>query len=612
MFGNFIYFIVVLLIYLTHQPSAETNFSGLETLFLFFGLLCAFAYLTWFQFKLIEQRIHQESFVRSDHRFNSVLVRQSILAILLFAVDLYGLNLTSFFVDLPIFATIPTLLALGFLALFVGYLAIVWAFAHGAYQKLYRSDISEKSYVLSNISFAVPILLPWLLLSGVADVLRALPFDLPRKLLATTEGEIVYFLIFLILVALTGPALIQKFWRCSPLENGTYRSRIESLCRKARLEYADILYWPIFGGKMITAGVMGLIKRFRYILVTDALLQMLEPEEIDAVIAHEIGHIKRKHLIFYLGLFVGYMLLSYVTFDLIIYSLLYAHPVYWLISQTGWNQTNVISGIYSVLMIVIFLMYFRFLFGYFMRNFERQADVYVYSLFDTARPLITTLEKIAITSGQPADRPNWHHFSIKERIEYLKQCEANSSWISRQDRKIRKSIAAYLAGILLVGGISYQFNIEAARDNLDLQDLVKIVLSEIEKSPQNANLYSLLGDIYYSSKNYEGVEWAYERSLRLVPNNIQVLNNLAWLYATCEDERLRNPGRALELARRAVSLEAAAYVLDTLAESFYVNGMFLQAVQAAEEALAAAKTNRSYYQEQLSKFRKAAETATGS
>jgi Zn-dependent protease with chaperone function len=612
MFGNFIYFIVVLLIYLTHQPSAETNFSSLETLFLFLGLLVAFAYVTWFQFKLVERRIHQESFVRSDQRFNSVLVRQSILAILLFAVDLYGLNVTSFFLDLPIFTAIPTLLALGFLGLFVGYLAIVWTFAHSAYQKLYRTDISTKSYVLSNISFAVPILLPWIVLSGVADVLRALPFEPLRKLLATTEGEIVYFLIFLLLVAVTGPALIQKFWRCTPLESGPYRSRIESLCRKAGLEYADILYWPIFGGKMITAGVMGLIKRFRYILVTNALLQMLQPEEIDAVIAHEIGHIKRKHLIFYLGLFVGYMLLSYVTFDLIIYSLLYAQPVYWLIGQTGWNQTTVISSVYSVLMIAIFLMYFRFLFGFFMRNFERQADAYVYSLFDTARPLITTLEKIAITSGQPADRPNWHHFSIKERIDYLKKCEVNSSWISRQDRKIRKSIAAYLAGILLVGGISSQLNIEAAGNNLDFQDLEKIVLAEIEKSPQNANLYSLLGDLYYGSKNYKGVEWAYERSLRLEPNNVQVLNNLAWLYATCEDERLRSPDRALELARRAVSLEPAAYVLDTLAESFYVNGMFLQAVQASEEALAEAKTNRTYYQEQLSKFRKAAEATTGS
>jgi hypothetical protein len=39
MFGNFLYFIVVLLIYLTYQPSEETNFSGFETITLFIGFI---------------------------------------------------------------------------------------------------------------------------------------------------------------------------------------------------------------------------------------------------------------------------------------------------------------------------------------------------------------------------------------------------------------------------------------------------------------------------------------------------------------------------------------------------------------------------------------------
>ena len=101
-------------------------------------------------------------------------------------------------------------------------------------------------------------------------------------------------------MAIIGPALVQKFWRCKPLEDGYHRRRIEDLCQREGLAYANILYWPIFGGKMITAGVMGLIKNFSYILVTPSLLKLLQPEEVDAVIAHEIGHIKKKHLLFYL------------------------------------------------------------------------------------------------------------------------------------------------------------------------------------------------------------------------------------------------------------------------------------------------------------------------
>jgi hypothetical protein len=57
MFGNFLYFIIVLLIYLTYQPSEETNFSGFETITLFIGLTVFFFYFTAFLFRRLEKRI---------------------------------------------------------------------------------------------------------------------------------------------------------------------------------------------------------------------------------------------------------------------------------------------------------------------------------------------------------------------------------------------------------------------------------------------------------------------------------------------------------------------------------------------------------------------------
>jgi Zn-dependent protease with chaperone function len=471
---------------------------------------------------------------------------------------------------------------------------------------LYRSDISRRSYVFSNITFSIPVLLPWLLLSGLADLIRALPFELPKRFLATTEGEVIYFLVFLLAVAMIGPALIQKFWRCKPLEAGDHRRRIESLCQKAGLLYADILYWPIFGGKMITAGVMGLIKKFRYILVTPSLLRLLAPEEIDAVIAHEIGHIKQKHLLFYLLFFVGYMFLSYVAFDLILFGILYAEPVYWLINKTGFSQSTILSAIFSVVIILVFLLYFRFIFGYFMRNFERQADVYVYSLFDSAKALISTLEKIAATSRQSPDRPNWHHFSIKERIDYLDKCELNSKWIARHNRKVKKSMGIYLAAMLIVGVLGYQLNLGVIGDKLNHQFIEKVILRELQTSPDNPNLYRLLGDLYYNRNNFEAVIDAYEKSLALRLHDPHVLNNLAWLYATCDDQSLRDPERALMLAKLAIEIEQSPHIWDTLAESFYVNGMNTEAIQAEERALRLSKGNRGYYKEQLEKFKHAA------
>ncbi|MGD9090168.1 MAG: hypothetical protein PVI38_16840, partial [Desulfobacterales bacterium] len=154
MFGNFIYFIVVLLIYLTYQPSEETNFNGLETFTLFIGFIVLFFYFTSFLFRRLERRIANGEFASLDAQFHAILMRQSIMAILIFAIDIYGLSLPSFFIGIPLFAAIPTLEALLFLGIFVFYLALVWACAYGPYKILYRSDISQRTYVLSNIMFS--------------------------------------------------------------------------------------------------------------------------------------------------------------------------------------------------------------------------------------------------------------------------------------------------------------------------------------------------------------------------------------------------------------------------------------------------------------------------
>ena len=605
MFGNFLYFIIVLLIYLTYQPTEETNFNGLETVTLFIGFIALFFYFTAFLFRRLEKRIASNDFAALDTQFHSILMRQSIMAIVVFAIDIYGLSLSSFLIDIPIFSAIPTLEALLFLGLFVFYLALVWSCAYGPYKKLYRSDISQRSYVLSNITFSIPVLLPWLILSGFADLIKALPFEWPAHFLETTEGEIIYFLVFLFAVAMVGPTMIQKFWRCKPLESGEHRKRIERLCRQAGIAYADILYWPIFGGKMITAGVMGLIKKFRYILVTPSLLRLLEPEEIDAVIAHEIGHVKRKHLMFYLMFFVGYMLLSYVTFDIILFGMVYAEPIYWLINKTGFDQTTVFSALFSLVIIIVFLIYFRFIFGFYMRNFERQADTFVYTLFDSARPLISTLEKIVTTSGQSADRPNWHHFSIRQRIQYLQKCESDRRWIQRHDQKVKKSIGIYLVGLLLIGIVGYQLNMGVIGSKLNQNVLEKVIARELLKSPDNPNLYRLMGDLYYERQNYHGVKEAYEQSLALRSDDAHVLNNLAWFYATCEDKSLRDPQRSLLLAKMAIALDPSSHVYDTLAESYFINGMSAEAIEAGEQALKLARGNRTYYKKQLEKFRQA-------
>jgi tetratricopeptide (TPR) repeat protein len=304
------------------------------------------------------------------------------------------------------------------------------------------------------------------------------------------------------------------------------------------------------------------------------------------------------------------MLMAYVIDDLVRWLLVSTGPFYWILGKTGIDPQRFLSTVSLMVFIFALVIYFRFIFGFYMRNFERQADIYVYTLFDSAQPLISTLQKIVTTSGQSADRPNWHHFSIKERIDYLRKCETDREWIRKHNHKVKKGIGVFLAGILLVGIVGYQISFGVIRDKLNENFIEKFITRELQKSPDNPNLYRLLGDFYLNreDEDYEGVIFAYEKAIELRLNDPYVLNNLAWLYATCEIESLRNPARALDLAKLAAQIAPSSYVFDTLAESYFVNGMYPEAVDAGERALKLAKDNHAYYRRQLDKFKSALKT----
>ncbi|MBW1846023.1 MAG: M48 family metalloprotease [Deltaproteobacteria bacterium] len=496
-------------------------------------------------------------------------------------------------------------MAIIFLFIFVLYLTIIWYFAYPSYQKITLSEFSRKSYILSNISFSAPLLLPWLLLSGTSDIINILPFNFPKDFLSTTYGQLSYFLVFLFIISIFGPAIIQKFWQCKPLENSPQRKRIEDLCKKAEIGFSEILDWPLLSGRMITAGVMGLISKFRYILVTKALLRFLEPEEIDAVIAHEIGHVKKHHLIFYLLFFSGYILFSYATFNLIVLLSIYLGPSFSYLLRTGISAATITSTIITLFLVMNFIIYFRYIFGFFMRNFERQADTYVYTFYNSAKPLISTLNKISLTSGQSPSKPNWHHFSINERIEYLNKCESDRNWINRQDSKIRQSILIFCSGLILIGILGYVLNFGQTGKALTANVMETILIRELDSNPRDFNLYNALGDINYQKTNFPKTIQAYEKSLSIAMDNPHALNNLAWLYATCDHVEFRNPKRALELALKAAQIRKEPHILDTLAESYFVNNMYNEAVATEMKALELAKADRSHYEKQLIKYRKA-------
>lgn len=610
MFQNFIYFIIALITLALYQPTQTPVFAPFEALLGFCVAVALFALYTNTRFRRLAKRVSLESQSLLDHRFGQMVTHQSIMAMAVFAMGIWVFDLPSYPGFLRLFVVFPTVLDLLFLLLFAGLLTLVWFYAYEAHRAIYRSDISRGAYVYSNVAFSVPILLPWALLFGIADLLRMLPFEMPKRVLDTAVGQTGYFLIFLVLATIFAPLLIRRIWRCRPLEDGFVRRRIDAICRRAGVRYADIVYWPIYGGRMITAGVMGLVGRYRFILVTDALLQLLRPEEVDQVIAHEVGHVKRKHLLLYLLFLVGFMLVSYAAYPLSFITLFFVTPILGLILALNLNPSNTIYAIYAIFLVTGIVIYFRYVFGFFIRNFERQADLFVFRLFPNAQPLISTFHKIAATSGQPADKPNWHHFSIKERIDYLHLCETDPSHIQRHDRKVRNSIAVFMTAFLLLAFGVFHLNqavLGQGGRQLRLAALENYLAQKPSKTQDDALLYTMLGNIHFERKDDAAAIAAYEKALALNPNEPDTLNNLAWVLATSDDTTLRDPTRALALAEQAIALKQAPHIWDTLAEAFYVNGRYEEAVVAQERALAMNPPDRQHYEEQIEKFRQALE-----
>ena len=115
-------------------------------------------------------------------------------------------------------------------------------------------------------------------------------------------------------------------------------------------------------------------------------------------------------------------------------------------------------------------------------------------------------------------------------------------------------------------------------------------------------LFLLLGDLLQEKRMEARAIAAYESALRLKPENPDVHNNLAWLLATAQDQTLRDPARAVALARRAVELKLAGYILDTLAVALWMNGSVQAAVAAERRALEIDPDNAGYYRGQLRKM----------
>nr|AOE08953.1 peptidase, M48 family [uncultured bacterium] len=214
--------------------------------------------------------------------------------------------------------------------------------------------------------------------------------------------------------------IVPLFNKQEPLEAGSLKSKIENYAAEVGFDLQNI--FVINGSKRSTkanAYFSGFGKEKRVTLY-DTLINDLEEEEIVAVLAHEIGHYKRKHIFYNLAtsvLLTGVMLL--------ILSLFINNPEVSLaigVDRPSFHAALIGFGIlYSPISEITGL-----LMNYFSRKFEYQADDYAKQTY-AALPLVASLKKLSknsLSNLTPHPAYVFMHYSHPPLIDRIRNLKA--------------------------------------------------------------------------------------------------------------------------------------------------------------------------------------------
>jgi Zn-dependent protease with chaperone function len=543
-------------------------------------------------------------------RYTSTTTIHLIFALFAFAVEIFLFDLKYFLLQIPFFGNLETSVNIAGLAIFILHLSMVWYWSFRAMGDIISIGNSAADHVKANIKFNLVIVIPWLCLSLLMDVIFALSTPSLIQWISSPLVQVVVFGLFLVALAIVAPAFIVWIWDCKPLEDPELKNTIDDFCRSRGVKFKDIMSWNALNGGLVTAGVLGLVTRFRYLLITPELIKLLDKDELLGVVSHEIGHVKKNHLRYYLVFFLAFMFLV-VSISQLAGSLVSVSSLgrYIIINDGG--PSNIIPFEYVTIFIFLFLfiLYFRFIFGYFMRNFEREADIFCFHAEVNPDLLISSFHKLEEHMGGEEKKSNWHHYTIPQRVGFLRTCMENPQHAAAHEKKVKHAIKVFMAAMIIVVMFSsYMFIAHptaGAGIVVTRTQVIAALEKEAEKNSDNPVLYSTLGELYYQVEKWEKAKKAYENSIQLNYQQSGVLNNLAWLLLKCPDEKLRDPKRALKLAEDAVDLnENSFHSLDTLAEAYFQNSRYKEAFYAAQRAYLLATENRSYYEKQLKKMAK--------
>jgi STE24 endopeptidase len=194
---------------------------------------------------------------------------------------------------------------------------------------------------------------------------------------------------FQLLMMVLAPVLILPlFNKFTPLPEGSLRERLLKLAERTRFRARSIqvmdgskrsrhsnAFFTGFGG-------------FRKIVLFDTLIQQLAELELEAVLAHEIGHFKKKHipktlLVSALGSLAGFWLISLLATQ------------EWFYRSFGFEPGSIVPALLLFgLLSGVITFWFSPVAHWWSRRYEYQADAFAAGVMNEPRSLIGALRKL--------------------------------------------------------------------------------------------------------------------------------------------------------------------------------------------------------------------------
>jgi STE24 endopeptidase len=219
--------------------------------------------------------------------------------------------------------------------------------------------------------------------------------------------------LFLLMAQLAPVVLMPIFYKFKPLENDELRERLTKLGERAGTRVRGVYEWKLSEkSKKANAALTGLGST-RRIILSDTLLEHYSDDEIEAVLAHELGHHVHRHIMKSIFLQVG------ITFF-----------GFWLVNQVlrfviARNWFPVLDPrLYDFANLVVTILGFLLMpaLNAVSRHHEREADRYAWENISAITPFISSMQKLAdqnLAEREPSRFVEWlfhSHPSIGKRV----------------------------------------------------------------------------------------------------------------------------------------------------------------------------------------------------